>query len=363
MTHRVLLPALLVTLLFLSTGGSLLPAATGPVDRAAAVEASQTEFTAQVRSYDGEVAVEDAPVVVRGDAPGVKEIVVVLVDKRADTVAATGRVGANGTFSIEVPIRDADGALATGAITATAFSPGPDGYFGTAGIGPDSPAEFAAFARNLQPRGITDREAVDRLYEQTVGGPGSDDAAVDVSFELAGSKLSITAVESATVGGSLRISGVTNRRPATGAIELAVTGGPTPDVFPTVAVATWGPDGRWTGAVPVPPTAEPGTYTLRASVGSSSDTAQITVSPATPTVTTTTTTTPRVTTATPGQTTRSPAATTTRSPPVDTPAGGFDLGEFLPVLGVAVGALAVLGVGVAVVVVTIRRRRRHPPRL
>lgn len=374
MTDRTTLHVLLVVLVVMTVGSAQVPAGTAGGDRST-VGAVQPTFEAELLTYDGEVAIEDEVAVVRGVAPAETDVVAVLVDKRADTVATVGRATANGTFSVPVPLRDGDGLLGSGPVAGLVLSPGPDGRFGLAGQGPDSPSEFAQFARDLQRRGLDTQSAIDRLASESVDATGSDDQAVSVAFELAGSSLTIREASPSAVGGRLVVRGVTNRRPATNAVRVAVTDGPTPEVFGPRTAETWGTDGVWTVEIPVPPAADPGTYTVEATVGPSSDTITVAVRPGGPATTTTaptpttspspgTTQQPTPVGSTPEPTTVPPETTTTTAePPPGNPGGGVDFVALLTAVAIAFAGLGVVAVGVAVVVVAVRRRRRHPPRL
>lgn len=349
--------AVWVVLACLATATLLAPAAV----------AQQSPLTATVDTYDGSVALADETVAVHGQAPGVGAVVVVLVDPNADVVAATARV-TDGGYRAAVPMADSDGRLDTGRVTALVLSPGSDGDFGLSGQGPDSPASFVQFARSLQRRGIGVQETLERLRAESVASGGSDDTAVETTFELAPARLTLDEVTPAPPGGTLVATGTTNRRPNATAVAVTATEGPSAAAFDTARTTTWGRDGRWRVDLRVPPGAAPGGYTLTASVGGVEDTAPVTIRAGTlrPTTTTRrpTTQSPTPTATTPAPPTDgTPPPTRTRRPGTPAPPNRDGTTEIL----VVVGTVAVVGVGALVLtgalLVVVRRHRRQPPRL
>lgn len=371
MSDRTPLTVLLLVLVGTVAGSTVVPSAPGPTTVG---EASQTGFVAEAVTYDGDAAVEDGSITVRGTAREANRVVVVLVDTRADTVANATAVDANGTFSVDVSFRDADGRLSGGDVAGLAISPGPDGVFGLPGQGPDSAAAFVQFARSLQRRGITREEVLDRLTGESVDQPGSDDESADVSFRLTGARLSVrdvvsdgrngSGVRPVAVGTTMTVRGVTNRRPAGNAVTVGVTAGPTPEAFATATATEWGRDGTWTVDLAVPRSVQPGTYTLEATQGEQVASVSVRIVESVPTTTRPEPTTRRepTTTTRESTTTRRDPTTSRRPdrPPRDGSGnGGIGFQEVLPIVGIALGGLGV----VLLVVVVVRRRKRHPPRL
>jgi hypothetical protein len=359
----------------------------------------QPEFSAAVVTYDGEAAVEDGPVRVRGTAPEANQVVAVLVDRNADTVATGIPVNDDGSFAGEVSFRDVGGRLARGEVIAFVVSPGGDGTFGQPGIGPDTAGQLVDFAENLERSGgLSPSDVVDRLRAETTDTTNSDDAAVETTFGLEVARVQITDIVPAGseatgvfdvgTGETITVRGVTNRRPDAVDVRVTVVEGPSADDFDSATVEEWDTDGVWSVELTVPETVRPGRYAFIASDGTTSGSATVrvverepttlpetetepettppietTVVTATETVTAPPEATPR--TRTTPTTVRTRVRTTALRPTTTTPEQVGGVGLPSPGVGLVLGVLGVVLVGAALFVVVSRRRqrRRRGPRL
>lgn len=366
----VLLLALTVFSGVVADGATSAPSAVAPAT-------AQDDLSAEVVTYDGEVALQDDVVRVRGRAPGYRRVVVAFVDRGAGTVAVSASVGENGTFREDVPLRDADGRLGGGDAQGFVLSPGGDRVFGGTGRGPDTVEQFVGYVRNLERRGLTDTEVVERVRQESVDAAGSDDVAVEIPFRLTDARTEIrtvgpegvtgTDVSPVAPGGTMVVSGVTNRRPDVANVSVRVTEGPSEQAFPDALVTEWGEDGVWTVELRVPGDANTGTYTVEASDDVDADSVAFEVTARTPTPTTSPTTTPSPSPTAPlptpvARTPRPARPTRTALPPPTT--AGRPPGGLLPRgAEIFVGVFLVSIFAVGLVLFALGRRRRHPPRL
>lgn len=312
------------------------------------------EFGARFEFVDGQVAVEDATLGVRGTAPGQTEVDLVLVGSRGNVQHEALTVDDDGSF--EATELDVDtGLLAQGPASAHVLSPGRDGVYGS------SDTDSLDAVEGVPVGDAGDRSAAqvsDALLGNTVEDTGSDDAVLTREFRIAEGTSRIGTVgpagapEADTVGsgGTLAVAGTTNRVPGDTTMVVEVLSA-TGDPVVLESTQQWGSDGRWNVSLALGGV-EPGNYTVRAGDGISSDrqpvrvVAERDVSTPTPTppaeVTPTPFTTPQPAsdrTPTPGEaggSTPTPAATPT---PTATGQSGPGFGVVAALVGVVVAAL------------------------
>lgn len=313
---------------------------------------SQERFSADVETYDGQVAVEDSVVTVTGSSSTDADVVVVFVGSRG-TVVATALSVTGDRFGATV---DLDG-MEEGFVDGVVLSSGSDETFGTPGDGPESSDDLVDYANDLGDRDLTQDQVREVLFEATVNGGGSDDLVVDTPFVLTEGNVRLTdvvpasdrqasSVQPVPVGETMVVRGVTNRRPNDLLIDVTVTA-PDGDAVDAATVDDWETDGVWEVELAVPSDALPGTYTVEADDGDRSARVDVEiVAASTPSTATTATTAEPTTTADATSTaTASPTQTTTEEPtptPEPTPEPTTTETQS-PGLGllVALGALAV----------------------
>ncbi|MFC7046003.1 hypothetical protein ACFQH6_11780 [Halobacteriaceae archaeon GCM10025711] len=248
---------------------------------------------------NGEVAVEDGEVTVRGNATGIDRVLVVVVDDRGQI--ATDLVSVDDdSFEEDVALVTRDGApFSEGVVVGAVFSPGRDGVVGDGKIEGFTRADLAALDENtrrelgeqLANRTVTKTQAevLELFYEESINDTGSDDRALVDVFTYTDARVAIDSVGPASrvnqtdignvsVGETMTVSGLTNRKPDDNTITVEVIDGPTPDAFDVAVTDTWGLDGVWTVELETDGV-EPGAYTLEASDGDDFDRVAVRVLP------------------------------------------------------------------------------------
>lgn len=223
----------------------------------------------------GELPTENAEVTVEGTARGAQELLVVLVDSRGKV--ATDRIlvpRGNGSFEQDVALRAIDGSVfAKGPVTGYVLAVGRDDRLGDGRLPDGSNATLDALAEYVSGSSTTldARQVRERLLDQTVDAPGSDDLVTSTEFRYAESSTEIVAVSpeslvgvegiyAVTAGETLVVRGETNRLPDESTILVEATAGPTPGRLPLAWTDEWNLDGNW--AVSMDTTdVEPGLYT------------------------------------------------------------------------------------------------------
>ncbi|WP_255152444.1 hypothetical protein [Halorarius halobius] len=257
-----------------------------PVSQDGRVQSAPTVF----EDIAGQVAVEDGDVRVRGVAAGVDEVLVAMLDRRGRVATEILDVGDDGVFEADVALTTARGtSLSKGSIAATVYSPGRDGVVGDGEVGGITRASLETLDETTRERirraranrtAKTREQIQDFMFEQTVNDSGSDDLALVDTFWFVDGRTSIetvgpvtanpTGVDTVHVGETLRVRGLTNRKPADTVVTVDAVDGATGRVVAFAATDTWEADGVWTVYLDTEGL-EPGTYVLESDDGDDSD--------------------------------------------------------------------------------------------
>jgi major cell surface glycoprotein (TIGR04216 family) len=250
-----------------------------------------------IRTYAGEVAVEDGIVAVSGIARGLEAVLVVLVDSRGRIATETVSVDDDVFEEDDIELATDNGRrLSEGSIRGLVLGLGRDTVVGDGTLPGQERADMAAletWVQNFEPA-LTQQQVTERILEETVDEGGSDDLLVEQRFRLTDARTSITAVvpreaanqsnssrfqtrvEPISVGQPMVVRGVTNRRSEDNAVFVEVVDGPSAATFDSGATDEW--DGRGVWSVTVSTVGvEPGVYTLEADDGVSTDSVQFEV--------------------------------------------------------------------------------------
>lgn len=356
--------AVLLTLLLVgaAAGGTVSLATAASLSPITSDVAAQESFSAQVETYNGQVAVEDSVVSVAGESSTDAEVVVVFVGSRGSVIASTLGVSGDRFFAT----LDLDG-MEEGFVDGLVLASGSDEAFGTPGDGPESSDDLVDYANDLADRELTQDQVRAVLLEVTVDGDASDDLVVDIPFVLTQGDIRIndvvpvrdeqaSGIQPVPTGETMLVSGVTNRRPNNVLIEVTADG-PNETRLDTVTVDDWETDGVWTAEITVPSDAPTGTYTVQADDGERSARVDVQVVTAaadtpTPTAAPTTATATSTATAAPTQTTTSESEPTPTPEPTPEPTTSETETQ-----SPGFGALAALAaVALALVLVGLRRQ-------
>ena len=246
------------------------------------------------RTINNQVAVEDGTVEVSGVAPGLQEVLVVMVDSRGRTVTETVSVDDNDVFEeddIEL-ITQEGRELNEGEITAFVFGLGRDTVAGDGVLPGQQDAEIADLENYIQSfgTGLTQEQITARILDETIQEPGSDDLFVRQEFRYSDAATSVEGVlpsdqnqpglqsqiESIEAGQDVTIEGITNRRPDDNTISVEVIDGPSADQFDSASTDDWGRNGVWSVNLSTEGV-QPGTYTLEVDDGDNTDIVQFEV--------------------------------------------------------------------------------------
>lgn len=237
-------------------------------------------------SYNGQVATEDGTVDVLGTAPGLDDVLLVMIDTRGRVATERVTVDDNDVFEEDdVPLVTNDGReLAEGEVVAMVFGIGRDTVVGDGVLPGQDSADLAALEDYVQSfgTGLTQAQVTERILDETVGDPGSDDLFVRDEFRYTDGSTTIehvhaqgaemrTGVQPVSPGDTMVVRGLTNRKPDDNTIAVEALEGPSADALPVESVDQWGTNGVWRVAVEVPEDAEPGLYTIEADDGENTD--------------------------------------------------------------------------------------------
>lgn len=232
--------------------------------------------TGGIRTYAGQVAVEDGVYNVSGVARGAREVAVVFVDGLGGTLVRREPVDEEWAYGDpEVAFGDA---LQEGRVVSVVLSPGQDGVFGRGGQPPDSVNDLLPFVENLEDRGYTQEQVVAHLLEATLADDGSDDQGNRTEFVYTGASVDVesfapsgdgnaTGVRNVSPGEEVTVRGATNLRPDRNGITLELHREPTTPPAASAVVEDWNNTGRWEATLAVPDNATPGSYVFRADAG------------------------------------------------------------------------------------------------
>jgi major cell surface glycoprotein (TIGR04216 family) len=318
-SRAVLLSLLLVGA---AVGGTVSLATAASVSPTTSDVAAQERFSAEVETYNGQVAVEDRVVSVAGESSTDTDVVVVFVGSRGSVIASALTVSGDRFFAT-LGLEGMEEGFVDGLVLAS----GSDETFGTPGDGPDASDDLVDYANDLADRELTQDQIREVLLQVTVDGDASDDLLVDVPFVLTQGDIRIndvvpvrdeqaSGIQPVPTGETMLVRGVTNRRPSNVLIEVTADG-PNETQLDTVTVDDWETDGVWMAEITVPSDAPTGTYTVEADDGQRSARTDVQVVTAT---TPTPTATPTTTAASTSTATAAPTQTTTDgSEPTPTP--------------------------------------------
>ena len=237
------------------------------------------------QSYNGEVATEDGTVDVIGTAPGLDDVLVVMIDNRGRVATEQVSVDDDDIFEEDdIPLVTQDGReLNEGSVVGLVIGIGRDGVVGE-GVIPGAQtqnAELADLEQYIQEirTGSTQQQVVERIFDETVDEPGSDDLVVRDQFRYADGRTNIERVASQqqgdnqiNPGDTIVILGTTNRKPDDNTVSVDVISGPSANQFPSESDDQWNWPGRWRVTMQVPQDAQPGNYTIEADDGDNTDT-------------------------------------------------------------------------------------------
>ena len=259
---------------------------------------NDTQPTWVFRTYDEQVAVEDGTVEVTGVAPGLDEVLVVMVDSRGRTVTETVSVDDSDVFEeddIEL-ITQEGRQLNEGDITGMVIGLGRDTVVGDGVIPGQDGANLADLENWVQGfgLGLTQQQVTERIIDETTGEAGSDDLLLRQNFRYADASTSVEAIvpegeadqlddgafqqqiTPVEAGETMVVQGVTNRKPDDNTITVEVIDGPSADEFDSAATDEWGRTGQWSVNLSTE-NVEPGTYTLEVDDGDNTDIVQFEV--------------------------------------------------------------------------------------
>lgn len=250
------------------------------------------------RTYDDEVAVEDGTVEVVGVAPGLDEVLVVLVDTRGRAVTETISVDNDDVFEEDdIELLTTEGRqLNEGPIEAMVIGLGRDNVVGDGVIPGQDRASISSLENWIQGfgTGLTQQQVAERILDETVQEAGSDDLVLEQQFRYADARTSVQSIlpegeadgaeapgfqpeiSPIETGDTMVVQGVTNRKPDDNTITVEVIDGPSADEFDSAATDEWGRNGIWSVNLSTEDI-EPGTYTLEVDDGDNTDVVQFEV--------------------------------------------------------------------------------------
>ncbi|WP_276281615.1 hypothetical protein [Halorussus caseinilyticus] len=250
------------------------------------------------RTYNSQIAVEDGTVEVTGVAPGLDEVLVVMIDSRGRTVTETVSVDDNDVFEeddIELITREGR-ELNEGQIRGMVIGLGRDTVVGDGVLPGVDDADLASLETWITSfgAGLTQEQVNERITDETIDEAGSDDLILQQTFRYADAATSVTAIlpqgqadqpvtpglqtetRPVEVGETMVVRGVTNRRPDDNTITVEVIDGPSAADFDSAATDEWSRNGIWSVNLSTEGI-EPGTYTLEVDDGDNTDIVQFEV--------------------------------------------------------------------------------------
>jgi major cell surface glycoprotein (TIGR04216 family) len=240
------------------------------------------------QAINGQVAVEDGTVDVEGVAPGLEDVLVVMVDTRGRVVTDRVSVDDDDTFEEDdIPLITNDGrTLNEGEIEAMIIGLGRDRVAGDGVLSGQTTADLAALENYVQSigTGLTQDQVMERISDETTDEVASDDLAISESFRFTDGSTTIesvgpigddtSAVQEVETGETMVVTGLTNRKPDDNTITVEAIEGPAVGDFDTNSTDEWDLDGVWSVNLDTDDI-EPGTYTIEADDGDNTDTIQV----------------------------------------------------------------------------------------
>ncbi|WP_276301106.1 hypothetical protein [Halorussus lipolyticus] len=258
-------------------------------------QTQQENPTYVFQTYNDQIAVEDGTVEVTGVAPGLDEVLVVMIDSRGRTVTETVSVDDNDVFEeddIELVTREGR-QLNEGQIRGMVIGLGRDAVVGDGVLPGVDDADIAGLESWIATfgTGLTQQQVSERITDETTDEAGSDDLILTQNFRYADAATSVSAilpageagqpempgfqtrVQPIEVGQDIVVRGVTNRRPDDNTITVEVIDGPSAAEFDSAATDEWSRNGIWSVNLSAQ-NVEPGTYTLEVDDGDNTDIVQ-----------------------------------------------------------------------------------------
>jgi major cell surface glycoprotein (TIGR04216 family) len=258
------------------------------------VEQPRLRIGQTVTLVNDQLAVEDGTVEVRGSAPGLERVLVVMIDERGRVATEQIPVDDEDLFERDdIDLTTGDGQdLTRGRIEGFVLGVGRDNVLGDGRLPGQNRATLGAgedFVKALSARGLTQAQIRERVLAETVNDTASDDLSIRESFEYTDATTRITAVRPAQlpegddvsaieVGETMVIRGETNRQPEQNRITVAAVGGPAARRLPAVSTDEWGANGTWSVEVDTAGL-DPGRYTFEADDGASTDRVRVRIVP------------------------------------------------------------------------------------
>jgi major cell surface glycoprotein (TIGR04216 family) len=265
-------------------------------------------LTATFETYNGEIFVDDG-IDYEGKSIGPNEVVMLFTSEKGDVIAEDEDVDDDDEFDREQ--FDLSG-LSEGRVLATALSTGRDGEFGDGVLeggsalcnvpgfpGYPDPAAAPPCATNSAPpatvnnfitganarsgQGKTLSQLVEIFRDQTIEDEGSDDLLVSKTFRLTddsttgisdvvpAAQPNASGVNPIEVGETTLVRGLTNRNPEVSTIVVEAINGTDANKVPVNTTEEWGTSGEWNMTLDIPTDVTPGTYTLQAEDGDTTD--------------------------------------------------------------------------------------------
>jgi major cell surface glycoprotein (TIGR04216 family) len=243
------------------------------------------------QAINGQVAVEDGTVDVAGTAPGLDDVLVIMVDSRGRTTTERVSVDDDDTFEEDdIPLVTIDGRqLNEGGIRGIILGLGRDNVAGDGILPGETSSSLAALESYIQGigPGLTQTQTIELIRDETTDEVASDDLSIEETFRFTDGSTTIETVGSSEtfqqgevrdvpVGDTMLVRGLTNRKPDDNTISVEVIEGPSADAFDVNSTDEWGLDGVWEVSLGTDDI-EPGTYTIEADDGDNTDTVQVTI--------------------------------------------------------------------------------------
>ena len=255
-------------------------------------EAIEEEGEWIFHTYNGQVATDDGNVDVLGTAPGLDDVLVVMIDTRGRVATERVSVDDNDVFEEDdISLTTSDGReLNEGEVRAYVFGVGRDTVAGDGVLPGQGQADLGALENYVQSLGdiggLTQEQVVARIQDETVQEAGSDDLYIEQDFRYQDGQTSIesvvpqgapervSGVRPIQVGQTMVVEGMTNRKPDENTITVEVIDGPSAAEFDSESVDEWDRTGRWSANLSAE-NVQPGTYTVEVDDGDNTDTVQV----------------------------------------------------------------------------------------
>lgn len=329
------------------------------VSQTYSLRVSDADLEANATIINGQVATAD-DIDVSGVAPGARMVNVTMFGPRGTVDSVSGiTVRNDGTFeregisvggNLDAEFTDGFSEISQGNVVMSVGHAGRDGVRGdgtppelSIDVGESTLTGFSALVYRINTNSFTQQQAIERMSAQTSDDVGSDDQSQSFQFRLTNARTTVDNVtgEAGTAGqvsidSEMSVEGTTNRQPEDTTITVEVISGPSQQEFDLATTEQWGTNGQWNASLNTSGL-QPGTYTVEADDGESSDVMEFELVEGQPDTDTPDTDTPDTETEAPG------TETETEAPDTDTNETGGDTdGQDGPGFGIAVALVALL---------------------